>query len=307
MTVVLVGAGPGAADLLTVRAARVLAAAEVVVFDRLVTEEVLDLVPPSAERIYVGKSRADHCLPQDEINALLVRLGRTGRRVVRLKGGDPFVFGRGGEEIEALAAAGVPYEIVPGVTAALACAAQAGIPLTHRAVARSLTFVTGHTRDGVLDIDFEAAARGGTLAVYMGLVTLPGLRDGLLAAGLPPGTPAALVERGGTAAQRMLRGTLDELVDRAPEWTTGGAGADLGGRGRGPRGGTGERRGLRFPLFLRHSPERRGSGLSYVDGSPGIGAFPCATISAVTSAMHASNRATSPPLATSDTPFPVER
>ncbi len=222
MTVVLVGAGPGAADLLTVRAARVLAAAEVVVFDRLVTEEVLDLVPPSAERIYVGKSRADHCLPQDEINALLVRLGRTGRRVVRLKGGDPFVFGRGGEEIEALAAAGIPYEIVPGVTAALACAAQAGIPLTHRAVARSLTFVTGHTRDGVLDIDFEAAARGGTLAVYMGLVTLPGLRDGLLAAGLPPGTPAALVERGGTAAQRMLRGTLDELVDRAPEWTTGG-------------------------------------------------------------------------------------
>lgn len=222
MTVALVGAGPGAADLLTLRAARLIAEADVVVYDRLVTDEVLDLIPASAERIYVGKSRADHCLPQHEINALLVRLGQSGRRVVRLKGGDPFVFGRGGEELEALRAAGVAWEVVPGVTAALACAAQAGIALTHRDASRSLTLVTGHTRDGTLSIDFEAAARGGTLAVYMGLVTLPGLRDGLLAAGLAPRTPAALVERGGTRAQRTLHGTLDELVAAAPEWTTGG-------------------------------------------------------------------------------------
>lgn len=222
MTVALVGAGPGAVDLLTLRAARLIAEADVVVYDRLVTDEVLDLIRPDAERIYVGKSRADHCLPQHEINALLVRLGQSGRRVVRLKGGDPFVFGRGGEELEALRAAGVAWEVVPGVTAALACAAQAGIALTHRDASRSLTFVTGHTRDGTLSIDFEAAARGGTLAVYMGLATLPGLRDGLLAAGMPPTTPAALVERGGTRAQRTLHGTLDELVDAAPGWTTGG-------------------------------------------------------------------------------------
>ena len=222
MTVALVGAGPGAADLLTLRAARLIAAADVVVYDRLVTDEVLDLIPPTAERIYVGKSRADHCLPQHEINALLVRLGQAGRQVVRLKGGDPFVFGRGGEELEALRAAGVPWEVVPGVTAALACAAQAGIALTHRDASRSLTFVTGHTKDGRLSIDFEAAARGGTLAVYMGLMTLPGLRDGLLLAGLAPSTPAALVERGGTRAQRTLHGTLDELVDQAAAWTTGG-------------------------------------------------------------------------------------
>ena len=141
---------------------------------------------------------------------------------MRLKGGDPFVFGRGGEELEALKAAGVAWEVVPGVTAALACAAQAGIALTHREASRSLTFVTGHTKDGTLSIDFAAAARGGTLAVYMGLVTLPGLRDGLFAAGLDPCTPAALVERGGTRAQRTLHGTLDELVAQAASWTTGG-------------------------------------------------------------------------------------
>ncbi len=222
MSVALVGAGPGAADLLTIRAARMIEAAQVVVFDRLVTDEVLDLIPADAERIYVGKARADHCMPQEEINALLVRLGRSGLRVVRLKGGDPFVFGRGGEEAEALAAAGVPFEVVPGITAALACAAQAGIPLTHRAAARSLTFVTGHTRDGTLDVDFAAAARGGTLAVYMGLVSLAGLRDGLVAAGLDPRTPAALIERGGTRAQRVLHGTLHELVEAAPGWTSGG-------------------------------------------------------------------------------------
>ena len=221
-TVWLVGAGPGAADLLTLRAARVLADADVVVHDRLVTGEVLGLASPDADLIYVGKARANHCMAQEEINALLVRLAREGRRVVRLKGGDPFVFGRGGEEAEALHAAGVPFEVVPGVTAALACAAQARIPLTHRGLARSLTFVTGHTMDGRLDVDFTALARGGTLAVYMGVVTLPLLRDGLLDAGLDPATPAALVERGGTLAQRTLHGTLDDLVAEGQGWSTGG-------------------------------------------------------------------------------------
>jgi uroporphyrin-III C-methyltransferase/precorrin-2 dehydrogenase/sirohydrochlorin ferrochelatase len=220
--VYLVGAGPGAADLLTLRAHRLLGEADVIVHDRLVGEEVLDMARRDAERIYVGKARANHCLPQEGINDLLVRLAREGRKVVRLKGGDPFVFGRGGEEAEALAAAGVAFEVVPGVTAALACAAQAAIPLTHRDAARSVTFVTGHTKDGRLDLDFVQLARGGTIAVYMGIVTLPLLRDGLLAAGLAPDTPAALIERGGTRGQRVLRGSLDELVEQAPGWSTGG-------------------------------------------------------------------------------------
>lgn len=220
--VYLVGAGPGSADLLTVRAHRLLGEADVIVHDRLIGEDVLDMARRDAERIYVGKARAKHCVPQEGINALLVRLAREGRKVVRLKGGDPFIFGRGGEEAEALAAAGVAFEVVPGVTAALACAAQAAIPLTHRDATRSVTFVTGHTKDGELDLDFAQLARGGTIAVYMGIVTLPLLRDGLLAAGLPPLTPAVLIERGGTRAQRLLRGTLDELVDAAASWSTDG-------------------------------------------------------------------------------------
>ena len=220
--VYLVGAGPGAADLLTIRAHRLLGEADVIVHDRLIGDDVLDMARRDAHRIYVGKARANHCLPQEGINELLVRLGREGRKVVRLKGGDPFVFGRGGEEVEALAAAGVAFEVVPGVTAALACAAQAGIPLTHRAAARTVTFATGHTKEGRLDLDFGQLASGGTIAVYMGVVTLPLLRDGLLGAGLNRTTPAALIERGGTRAQRVLRGTLDELVDQAPAWTTGG-------------------------------------------------------------------------------------
>jgi uroporphyrin-III C-methyltransferase/precorrin-2 dehydrogenase/sirohydrochlorin ferrochelatase len=219
--VFLVGAGPGAADLLTLRAQRLLGEADVIVHDRLVSDAVLDMARRDAERIYVGKARANHCLKQEEINALLVRLAQEGRKVVRLKGGDPFVFGRGGEEAEALEEAGVAFEIVPGITAALACAAQARIPLTHRDAARSLTLITGHTKDGTVDVDFATVARsGGTLAVYMGLVTLPKLRDGLLANGLDAQTPAALIERGGTAEQRTLFGTLDELVARADAWST---------------------------------------------------------------------------------------
>ncbi len=219
----LVGAGPGAADLLTLRAQRLLGEADVIVHDRLVTDEVLDMARRDAARIYVGKARANHCLPQEGINALLVRLAREGKRVVRLKGGDPFIFGRGGEEAEALAAAGVAFEVVPGITAALACAAQARIPLTHREAARAVTFVTGHTKDGTVDVDFASVARSrATLAVYMGVVSLPGLRDGLLAAGMPASTPAALIERGGTRAQRELHGTLDELATAAAGWSTGG-------------------------------------------------------------------------------------
>jgi uroporphyrin-III C-methyltransferase/precorrin-2 dehydrogenase/sirohydrochlorin ferrochelatase len=220
--VYIVGAGPGAADLMTLRAHRLLGEADVIVHDRLIGDDVLDMARRDAERIYVGKARANHCLPQEGINALLIRLAREGRKVVRLKGGDPFVFGRGGEEAEALAEAGVAFEIVPGVTAALACAAQAAIPLTHRDAARTVTFATGHTKDGKQDLDFDQLARGGTIAIYMGVVSLPALRDGLLGAGLPRTTPAALIERGGTRAQRLLKGTLDELVDSASAWSTGG-------------------------------------------------------------------------------------
>lgn len=218
-TVFLVGAGPGSADLLTLRALRLLGEADVIVHDRLVSEEVLAMARRDAPRIDVGKAPGRHCMSQEEINALLVGLARRGKRVVRLKGGDPFVFGRGGEELIACREAGIPCEIVPGVTAALACAAQAGIPLTHRGVARALTFVTGHTRDGRVDLDFEALARPGqTIAVYMGRSTLPAIVRGLLAAGLDPETPAVLLENGGTARARRLTGTVAALPRGAAGW-----------------------------------------------------------------------------------------
>ncbi len=221
--VYLVGAGPGAADLLTLRALRLLGEADVIVHDRLVSDAVLDLARRDAERIFAGKARANHCLPQEDINVLLVRLARAGKRVVRLKGGDPFIFGRGGEEAEALADAGIACEIVPGVTAALACAAGTGIPLTQRDCARSVTFVTGHLKEGSLDLDFSALARHGqTLAVYMGLNTLPRLREGLIGAGMDGTMPAALIEAGGTAHQRTLFGTIDEIAASAGDWCGGG-------------------------------------------------------------------------------------
>lgn len=219
--VFLVGAGPGAADLMTLRAQRLLGEADVIVHDRLIGDEVLEMARRDADRIYVGKVRAHHCVLQEDINGLLVKLAQEGRKVVRLKGGDPFVFGRGGEEAEALQAADVAFEVVPGVTAALACAAQARIPLTHREAARSVTFLTGHTKEGRLDVDFAPLVQlGGTLAVYMGVVSLPQLRDGLLAHGLPPATPAMLIERGGTMRQRELHGSLDELVAQCAAWST---------------------------------------------------------------------------------------
>jgi uroporphyrin-III C-methyltransferase/precorrin-2 dehydrogenase/sirohydrochlorin ferrochelatase len=221
--VFLVGAGPGAADLMTIRAQRLLGEADVIVHDRLIGEAVLDMARRDADRIYVGKIRAHHCVLQEDINDLLVRLAREGKKVVRLKGGDPFVFGRGGEEAEALRAEGIKFEVIPGVTAALACAAQAGIPLTHRDAARSVTLLTGHTKEGRLDVDFEPLVRlGGTIAVYMGIVSLPQLRDGLYAHGLALGTPAILIERGGTSKQRELRGTLDDLVAHCANWSTNG-------------------------------------------------------------------------------------
>ncbi len=235
----LVGAGPGAPDLLTLRALRLLGEADVIVHDRLVPAELLDLAPPGTPRVFVGKARANHCLPQDEINALLVRLAREGKRVVRLKGGDPFIFGRGGEEAEALAAAGVAFEVVPGITAALACAAGAGIPLTHRDCAQAVTVATGHRRDGGVDVR-GLAQPGHTLAVYMGLTTLRPIRDGLVADGLDPATPAAIVERGGTDRQRVLHGTLEEVVDGALSWSQGGPVAAAGGGG----GRTGRAAGL---------------------------------------------------------------
>lgn len=234
-TVFLVGAGPGAADLLTIRAHRLLGEADVVVHDRLVATEVLALIRRDAERIDVGKTPGQPCMPQDAISELLVRLAYDGRKVVRLKGGDPFIFGRGAEEIDALTRAGVPFEVVPGVTAALACAAQARIPLTRRGTARSLTFVTGHTRDGIPDIDFAGMAQhGGTLAIYMGLRTLPQLRDGLLRHGVAPDMPAALIENGGTRMQRELRGSLTSVAADASAWSHGGPALLLLGEAVGP-------------------------------------------------------------------------
>ena len=222
-TVFLVGAGPGAPDLLTIRAHRLLGEADVIVHDRLVGTEVLALARRDAEQIDVGKTPGQPCMPQDAINELLVRLAYDGRKVVRLKGGDPFIFGRGAEEIDALTRAAVPFEVVPGITAALACAAQARIPLTRRGTARSITFATGHTKDGIPDIDFASMAQhGGTLAIYMGLRTLPQLRDGLLRHGVSPDMPATLIENGGTRMQRELHGTLAAIAADAPNWSRGG-------------------------------------------------------------------------------------
>lgn len=211
--VFLVGAGPGHPDLLTLRAARLLAQADVVVHDHLVGQGVLDLIGPGAERIYAGKERSNHSMGQPEINALLVQLAQAGRQVVRLKGGDPFVFGRGGEELQALLAHGVPFEVVPGVTAACGVAAYAGIPLTHRDFAQSCTFVTGHLKDGSFDLDWPMLVRARqTVVMYMSLTGLATICAKLMEHGMRPDWPAAVVSQGTLASQRVVCATLATLA-----------------------------------------------------------------------------------------------
>ena len=213
--VFLVGAGPGDAELITVKAARLLREAEVVVYDRLVGPAILALAAPAAELIYVGKERARHLMRQTEINALLVRRAQLGQRVVRLKGGDPLIFGRGGEEIEALLEAGAPFEVVPGVTAAAGCAAAVALPLTHRDHARALILVTGHTKDGEPDLNWRALCQPGqTLVFYMGHKALDRLCARLIEHGLPADLPAALIENGTLPEQREVRATLATLAGR---------------------------------------------------------------------------------------------
>jgi len=216
--VYLVGAGPGDPELLTLRALKLAQRAEVVLYDNLVSRGVLDLIPPGVKRIYVGKRRAEHTMRQEEINALLVRYAREGKRVLRLKGGDPFMFGRGGEEIDTLAAEGIAFEVVPGITAALGVAAFAGIPLTHRDYAQACLFVTGHLKDGSMDLDWPALARPRqTVVVYMGLLCLPVLCTKLIEHGQSPDLPAAVIQQGTAPTQRVVAGTLATLPRLAEE------------------------------------------------------------------------------------------
>lgn len=214
--VTLVGAGPGDPELLTLKAAKALQASQLVMYDHLVGKQVLDLVPRSADRIYVGKESGHHTVTQDGIIDLMVRLARSGRPVLRLKGGDPYIFGRGGEEVQALAANGIPFEVIPGISAAQGAAACAGIPLTHRDHAGILVFATGHLRsegsERVVDLDWTMLARPRqTVVIYMGVGTLPVICAELMRHGLSPDTPAAMVERATHPGQRTVAGTIQSL------------------------------------------------------------------------------------------------